>query len=204
MDNCLNLTKVIANNIKACNDVGYCFRYCPNLTEIIGLDTWNTDEVTNMEYVFELTPLTSLNDIANWNTENVVNMRYAFSGMKNITNLDFISNWNMIKVTNMSNMFLSCSSLTSVDLSNWDTSSVTNMSDMFRGCSSLTTFISMPISVSISFSGCNNLTVDSLMSIVNNLATVTTTQTLTIGSTNIAKLTSGQIAIAINKGWTVV
>ena len=104
----------------------------------------------------------------------------------------------------MNYVFKNCTSLTSLDLSNWDTSNVTNMTDMFLNCSSLTTFISMPISVSISFSGCNNLTVDSLMSIVNNLATVTTTQTLTIGSKNIAKLTADQIAIAINKGWTVV
>ena len=42
------------------------------------------------------------------------------------------------------------------------------------------------------------------MSIINNLATVTTPQTLTIGATNIAKLSSDEIAIAVNKGWTVV
>ena len=44
---------------------------------------------------------------------------------------------------------------------------------------------------------------DSLMSIINNLATVTTTQTLTLGSTNLAKLSSEEKAIATNKGWTL-
>ena len=202
MCNCKNLTKVIANNVKAIS-IAYCFRNCPNLTEINGLNTWNTNGLTNTTYAFEKTSLTSLDDMANWNTENVTNMSYMFQNTP-ITNIDFMLNWNMGKVTNMSNMFSGCSSLTSANLSSWDTSGVTNMTNMFLNCSSLTTFISMPISVSISFSGCNNLTVDSLMSIVNNLATVTTTQTLTIGSKNIAKLTADQIAIAINKGWTVV
>ena len=111
MLNCPNLTKVIANNVKAIG-IGHCFHGCRNLTEIIGLDTWNTDELTDMSFSFADTPLISLDDIADWNTENVVNMDSTFSGMKNITNLDFISNWNMNKVTDMSTMFFQCSALT--------------------------------------------------------------------------------------------
>ena len=42
------------------------------------------------------------------------------------------------------------------------------------------------------------------MSIINNLNTVTTTQTLKLGSTNLAKLNPDEIKIATDKGWTVV
>ena len=43
-----------------------------------------------------------------------------------------------------------------------------------------------------------------LLRFINNLAEATTTQTLTLGTTNLAKLSEDQIAIATNKGWTVV
>lgn len=47
------------------------------------------------------------------------------------------------------------------------------------------------------------LTHESLMSIINHLGTVTTTKTLTLGSTNLAKLTDAEKAIATEKGWTL-
>lgn len=42
------------------------------------------------------------------------------------------------------------------------------------------------------------------MSIINNLVASESTRTLTLGSANLAKLTDDQIAIAVNKGWTVL
>ena len=49
------------------------------------------------------------------------------------------------------------------------------------------------------------LTVDSMVGIFNNLKDLTgeTAKTLTLGSTNLAKLTDEQKAIAINKNWTL-
>jgi hypothetical protein len=74
---------------------------------------------------------------------------------------------------------------------------------MFNNCYSLTDFESCVWYKSISFSSSSKLTHDSLMSIINNLATVTSKQTLTIGATNKAKLTDDEIAVATEKGWTV-
>lgn len=50
----------------------------------------------------------------------------------------------------------------------------------------------------------NNLTHDSLMSIINALKTFTDggTHTITLGSTNLAKLTDEEKQIITNKGWT--
>ena len=103
----------------------------------------------------------------------------------------------------MNGMFYGCTSLTSLDLSNFDTSKVTNMGYMFQSCTNLTSLDSMqniPVSLSLSST---QLDQTSLVDVINNLTTVTTTQTLTLGGTLLAKLTEEQIAIAVNKGWTV-
>ena len=55
-------------------------------------------------------------------------------------------------------------------------------------------------------SGCTKLTHESLMSIINALkdySGTTTTKTITLGSTNLAKLTDVEKAIATEKGWTL-
>ena len=41
------------------------------------------------------------------------------------------------------------------------------------------------------------------MVIINGLQTVTTTQKLTLGETNLAKLTDAEKKIATDKGWTL-
>ena len=48
-----------------------------------------------------------------------------------------------------------------------------------------------------------NLSKQSLLNVINCLCTTTNTLTLTLGSTNMAKLTEAEIAIATAKGWTV-
>ena len=77
------------------------------------------------------------------------------------------------------------------------------MNGMFVGCTNLTNFASCVFRKSIDFSTCSKLSHDSLMSIINNLAEVTNTQKLTLGTTNKTKLTINEIAIATEKGWTV-
>lgn len=64
------------------------------------------------------------------------------------------------------------------------------------------------IGKSISFTPCKLLTYDSLMSIINALKdystdTSGTTRTLSLGTTNLAKLTDEEKAIATQKGWTL-
>ena len=59
------------------------------------------------------------------------------------------------------------------------------------------------ICADISFQYCTALSHDSLMSNINNLKTDTTTKILTLGATNLAKLSDEEIAIATNKGWTL-
>jgi surface protein len=108
-------------------------------------------------------------------------------------------------VTSMNNMFSSCYSLISIP--QIDTSSVTSMSYMFDSCHSLVYVYLKNIKKDCTINSSTILGKESLLYIINNLYDLTVNglsgQTLNIGSTNIAKLTKDEIAIATNKGWTI-
>ena len=107
------------------------------LTTIEDLQNLNTSKVTDMSSMFEgCWSLTSLN-VSNFNTSAVTNMRDMFAGCTSLTELN-VSNFNTSAVTNMSRMFFRCFGLTSLNLSNFNTSKVTDMGRMFERCSGLT------------------------------------------------------------------
>ena len=113
------------------------FSGCSNLTEIKGIEYLNTENVTNMQEMFNAcSKLTSLN-LTSFNTAEVTNMSYMFKSCKALTSLDLTS-FNTEKVTDMQGMFGECWDLTSLDLSNFNTEKVTNMRQMFYNCSDLT------------------------------------------------------------------
>lgn len=76
-----------------------------------------------------------------------------------------------------------------------------DMENVFSGCTSLEKIHMYNIKVSISIASSTKFTREALVEILNNLATVTTSPTLTMGSTNLAKLTDEDKAIATGKGW---
>ena len=106
-----------------------------NLKTIKDLKYLNTEQVTDMSYMFFDCALTSL-DLSNFNTAKVRDMSHMFYRCSALTSLD-LSNFNTAKVRDMSHMFYGCSALTSLDLSNFNTAIVTNMSNMFYCCSAL-------------------------------------------------------------------
>ena len=76
----------------------------------------------------------------------------------------------------------------------------------FRYCGRLTNVTATRINQSISFAESPLLTVDSLNNIIAALADYSTSSssyTLTIGETNIAKLTDEELAVGTGKGWTI-
>ena len=138
------------------------FSYCSSLTDIEGIVYLNTDNVTDMQFMFgECSGLTSL-DVSRFNTSNVTSMWYMFAGCSGLTSLD-VSNFNTSNVTDMGAMFYGCSGLTSLDLSNFNTNNVTYIVGMFNGCSGL---MSLDVSkfntnnvifMQSMFYGCSNL-----------------------------------------------
>ena len=77
------------------------------------------------------------------------------------------------------------------------------MSDTFRDCSSLEEIHMTGMKASFNISASTKFTRAALVEILNNLATITSTYKLTMGATNLAKLTDEDKAIATNKGWTL-
>ena len=109
------------------------------------------------------------------------------------------------------NMFYGCSSLTSATIGGyWEHLSVAD--NMFYGCSSLTDFSGLRnVRLSLNLSPCSSLTQTSLLNTIDGLYDFTgnglnpgsAQGTLTLGATNINKLTDEQKAVATSKGWTL-
>lgn len=121
--------------------------------------------------------------------------------------------WDTSKATTLNNMFVNCPNLKTVPAYNG--SLITSMSNAQLFSTSST----QPKTVT-SFGGLigtkygynvqymTNLTVESLMNIINGLYDfsdgtphTTANTTMTLGATNLAKLTDEQKAVAIDKGW---
>ena len=141
-DQSTNINKVVFDASFAKAKPTSCYKWfcgCGNLAQIEGIEYLNTEEVTNMAWMFKgCSNLKSL-DVSKFNTAQVTDMSYMFTHCWGLESLD-VSRLNTENVTNMENMFLYCSNskLTSLDVSNFNTEKVTNMSCMFRGNSNLT------------------------------------------------------------------
>ena len=131
-------------------------------------------------------------------TENVNNMSSMFSKCYRLTTIPQLNTGN---VNDMSSMFSYCYNIETIP--QLDVSNVTDASNMFFQCNILKSILMIGMKVSFNISSSTKFEESDLVTILNNLATVTTTQTLTMGATNLAKLTDEEKAIATNKGWTL-
>ena len=180
-----------------------------DLIDSIALDMSNIKLATS---TFTTLPTLILN--ANWS--NVTDAAGMFNSCVQLSRVSRIDTSN---ITTMANMFKACIALTTIQALNL--SNVENITNMFYGCSSLTylygltnlgqayltsksanyNYYKLDLSVS------TNITHDSLVNVINGLYDIATagcnTQQLVLGSTNLAKLTAEEIAIATNKGWSV-
>ena len=111
----------------------YWFCGCSKLTDIEGIENLNTENVTDMSYMFYNCRKLSSLDFSKFNTENVTDMKFMFYNCRILSSLD-LSKFNTENVTNMSYMFDNCYELSSLDLSNFNTENVTNMKYMFDNC----------------------------------------------------------------------
>ena len=138
--NCNDLTTIEGIeylNTQNVTNMGFMFNGCSAL-RTLDLSSFDTKNVTNMEYMFHGCPTLETLDLSNFDTKNVTNMEYMFKGCSALNTLD-LSSFDTKNVTNMQSMFKGCSALTTLDVSNFDTKNVTNMSEMFSSCFGLTT-----------------------------------------------------------------
>ena len=101
--------------------------------------------------------------------------------------------------------FDTCKRLKTIDklIFNYGTTTYTNT---FSNCSALEEIYELEgeLKANVSFSPCTKLSKETLLRLLNATAQLYSgTKTLTLGSTNLAKLTDEEKAIATNKGWTL-
>ena len=136
-------------SVTATSDVsftGNCMDLFSDFTNCTSMDlkNVNTNNCTNMCYMFlRCRSLTSL-DISRWETSNVTDMSGMFEYCSSLTSLD-LTGWNTGNVTDMCSMFGYCSNLTSLNLTGWNTGNVTDMSYMFFNCWNLKTIYVDPM-----------------------------------------------------------
>ena len=189
----MKLTSIPLLDTSKVTNMNSIFYQCYKLTTIPQLNTSNVTNMANMFYRCE-----NLTTIPLLDTSNVTNMYGMFQTCRKLTTIPQLNTSN---VTNMSNMFSGCVNLTSIPQLN--TSNVTNMNEMFNTCNNLEEIHMTGMKTSFNISSSTKFTESALVEILNNLATVTSTKRLTMGSTNLAKLTDEEKAIATNKGWTL-
>ena len=118
------------------------FKGCSNLTTIEGIEYFNTENVTNMRYMFDLCKSLKSLDLTNFNTENVTDMYYMFNYCTSLESLD-LTNFNTAKVTNMAGMFQRCFALKTIYASDkFVTDQITEGSCMFSDCLNLKDYTS--------------------------------------------------------------
>lgn len=176
---------------------------------------FDTSKTTDISYMFS--GCHSLLEVPLLDISNITNMAETFYMCYE---LKVMPQWNTSKVQSFSQCWLSCSALESIPL--LDFSNASNIYRMISqgtkslitlggfknlGQAFLTTASANNYNYALTLNGNTNLTHDSLMNVINNLYDIAekgcNTQKLELGSTNLAKLSADEIAIATNKGWTV-
>lgn len=184
-----------------------------NLNKLKNLDlsSFDTSKVTNMSRLFYSSKLTNLN-LSSWDFSNVKTIDSFLYGNE-ITSIDlssFINN----SIEYFSSVFSFCFYLTSINLKNLNTSNIKKLSDSFNNCRELTDlqFNDLGHNEScneINLTSCSKLTKESVLFLFEHAfdrqsAGYTTAFNIKLHADTKALLTEDEIAIATNKGFTVV
>lgn len=184
--NCYFLTKINEGNIVDCSsiteigNISYAFYGCSSLEEVSLINI--PERAIDCSRIFSLTP-------------NIIPDK-----MKKITFSP------KIKVSRIALGFNGRSSLQTIvgelDFSECDP---TQQYDSFNGCTSLIEVRFTPESIKqdLGFTQSSQLSDESIQSILDGLANVSTTRTLSLNSEVYAKLTEEQKQSATDKGWTI-
>ena len=203
LDQMTEVPDEILQNTGSGTNFRYMFYGCSSLTTIPQLDT-----SSGTDHIYMFSGCSSLTAIPQLDTSNSTAFSYMFTGCSSLTTIPQLDT---SSGTTFVYMFSGCSKVVTIggiDLTNAANGSAIN--SMFNKCTALENItINGTIKMTgLSFSPCTLLTHDSLMSIINAFYDYaaegsTVTCKLTLGSTNLAKLTDAEKAIATQKGWTL-
>lgn len=174
-----------------------CYSMFGNCRELTEVPLFDTSEATEMSQMFSNTQ--ALQTIPEFNTEKTT----SFENMFQYGGIVTFPQLNTPSLKNANYMFNYCSNLISVG--KLDFSNVTSAVNMFYRANNLTTLGGFTgLKVNFDLSAANSLTKESLLNVINEAADVTASpKSLYLGTTNLAKLTDEEKAIATSKGWTL-
>lgn len=205
------IKKVPSMDTSKTTNFAYFFSQFNSITEIPFIDTSNG---TNFNSMF--TNCNSLVRIPELNTHNMKTSEYMFQNCKELISMPQLDTSNARII---SSMFSGCGKLKTIPLLN--ASKMTSINYAFSYCSNLTNFGGFEnigeaysttqsanfVYYTLTLSYSSRLTHESLLNVINNLYDIKTkgcnAQKLVLGTSNLAKLTAEEIAIATEKGWTV-
>lgn len=188
-------------NTSSAKNMSYAFSFCKALKKLPLFDVSNVTSAEGMFYFCE-----NLREIPEGMTFPKLVKTGGQYGMFERSGITHIPE-GMIpgKLVDATKMFSECSNLT--EISKLDLSEITQNKafEIVTNCKSLTTLGGFTgLKVDLTLSTCPNLTKESLLNVFNEAADVTASpKTLTLGATNLAKLTDDEKVIATNKGWTL-
>ena len=205
------------DSMSSISNFGQAWSNCSSLTSFPLIDTSNGTNFSRAWY-----NCSSLTEFPLIDTAKGTDFSMAWRNCSSLKSFPLIDT---SRGTNFEDAWNSCSSLTEFPM--LDLSNGTKFGYAWKNCSSLTEFPQMDLSAGTDFTqtwvGCSNLTnlggfgaikesidlssspkltVDSLMNVINQAATVTG-KTMTFGSENLNKLTDEQKSVATSKGWTL-
>lgn len=208
-DNCVYLKSIPLLDTSNVTNMTNMFGYCSNLTTIPQLNTGKVKTMSNMFYsCYKLEEIPQLDTSSAISTNS---MFYSCNALTKIPQLDTSSATNMNTMfydckllttipaldTTMNKsfgaMFQKCTNLTTIQLI--DMVNGTSANNMFDGCTNLTNLTLKNIKINLTIGSGTTygylLTVDSLVNTIKELwdySSGTKTYTLTMGTTNTAKL----------------
>lgn len=143
---CTGLTTVLGMeqfNTQNVTNISRLFTNCSAIDNI-DLSAWDTSNVTTISRLFQ--GCTSLSNVRlNWsetNTKNFSDISYAFYNCKNLISLadTGIESWVLPNVTEGSAVFYNCTQLQSANLERWNPTKIVNLPWLFYGCENLQEF----------------------------------------------------------------
>lgn len=200
----LNLNKWDVSNwrVTTCYAMFYA---CWSLKEL-KIDQWDVSDwpVTDFSRVFYYCYNLEEIDLTSWNVSNwaVTTVYYLFNSMWYAKKID-IHNWDVSNWSLTEARYLYGSNYTTTLLLPTNLYGTVTNSKYTANLSNLVNFHGPSLDINQNYSNSRRLTHESLVTLINELPTVSDTKTLTLGQTNRLKLTAAEIAVATQKGWTV-
>jgi hypothetical protein len=186
---------------QAATTLSYCFRNCPGITSL-SLPAGFGQAATDLGHCFHDCNFLASLTLPDRFGQNSTSLYYCFCNCYKLASLTLPDGCGQ-EATSLGSCFCNCNALTSLHLPSGFGQNATTLYNCFYGCSALTDITGNPnFKESVGFSYSKNLTHDSLMVVINGLQTVTG-KTLTLGTTNLAKLTDAEKKVATDKGWTL-